>query len=184
MKYSGLVLACALLAGCGSRQPLPVLGQVPEFTLTAQNGEPFGSSSLDGKIWVSDFIFTTCRGPCPRMSSQMHWVGQQVADLPDVRLVSFTVDPERDTPVVLAEYAKRFRADPGQWYFLTGPSSVLEHLDREGFKLGGMDGSLTHSTRFVLVDRQRRIRGYYHTDDGEGLKRLVSDIRRLAGEGA
>ncbi|HOQ44661.1 MAG TPA: SCO family protein [Bryobacteraceae bacterium] len=183
MKYSGLILACALLAGCASRKPLPVLGQVPEFTLTAQDGEPFDSKSLEGKIWVSDFIFTTCPGPCPRMSSQMRWVGQQVADLPDVRLVSFTVDPEHDTPPVLAEYAKRFGADPGQWHFLTGPSSVLQHIDREGFKLGGVDGSLTHSTRFVLVDRQRRIRGYYHTDDDEGLKQLVSDIRRLAREG-
>jgi protein SCO1/2 len=183
MRRIGLILAAAVLAGCSSRtRPLPILGRVPEFTLTEQTGEPFESKSLEGKIWVSDFMFTTCTGPCPRMSSQMHWLGTQVADLPDVRLVSFTVDPEHDTPTVLAEYAKRFRADPGQWYFLTGPQSTLHDLDRDGFKLGGMDGSMAHSTRFVLVDPQGRIRGYYHTDQDDGLKQLVSDIRRLAKE--
>jgi protein SCO1/2 len=109
-------------------------------------------------------------------------VAKQVADLPDVRLVSFTVDPEHDTPVVLAGYAKRFSADPGQWYFLTGPLATLNEIDREGFKLGGMDGSLAHSTRFVLVDPRGRIRGYYHTDEDDGLKQLISDIRRLAKE--
>jgi protein SCO1/2 len=181
MKRAGLFLAAAVLAGCGSQKPLPVLGRVPEFTMTAQDGEQFASKSLEGKIWVSDFIFTTCNGPCPRMSSQMHWVGTQVADLPDVRLVSFTVDPEHDTPAVLAEYAKRFRADPGQWYFLTGPRPVLQELDRRAFKLG-VGGGMAHSTRFVLIDRQGRIRGYYHTDDDEGLKPLISDVRRLARE--
>jgi protein SCO1/2 len=182
MKRAGLFFAAAVLAGCSSEKPLPVLGHVPGFTLTAQNGEQFDSKTLEGKVWVSNFMFTTCTGPCPRMSSQMHWVATQVADLPQVRLVSFTVDPEHDTPVVLADYAKRFRADPGQWYFLTGPLATLQEVDRKGFKLGGMDGSLAHSTRFVLVDQTGQIRGYYRTDEDEGLKPLISDIRRLAQE--
>ena len=83
---------------------------------------------------------------------------------------------------MLTEYAKRFRAEPGRWWFLTGPESTLQNLNRNAFKLGDIDGSLTHSTRFVLVDGRGRIRGYYHTEEGESLEPLVADIRRLAKE--
>jgi protein SCO1/2 len=174
--------ALAALAGCARQKPLPVYGRVPEFTLTAQTGLPFSSSALKGKVWVADFIFTTCMGPCPRMTSQMHWVEQQVAGLPDVRLVSFTVDPAHDTPPVLADYAGRFHADPARWHFLTGPQPALDQLDRYAFKLGNVDGALTHSTRFVLVDARSQIRGYYGTDEQDGLKPLIADIARLARE--
>src|SRR6266850_6022052 len=96
-----IVMAAVLvLSGCLAKQPtLPVYGQIPGFALTDETGRPFDKKSLDGKVWVADFIFTTCTGPCPRMSSLM----RQVQSLsPDARLVSFTVDPDRDTPAVLA----------------------------------------------------------------------------------
>jgi protein SCO1/2 len=154
-----------------------VYNQVPDFVLTAQSGGEFSKQALDGKVWVADFIFTTCTGPCPRMSSQMHHLQTQVKD---VALVSFTVDPEHDTPQVLSDYAKKFQAEPGRWYFLTGPRNTLQLLMRRAFMLG--DVNMTHSTRFVLVDQKGRVRGYYETTEAEDLKRLVADIRRLIRE--
>lgn len=182
---SSLPLAIALLAvlsGCRTEQPLPVYWQVPEFQLTAQSGQPFDSKSLDGSIWVADFIFTTCTGPCPRMSAQMRGVQTAVESMPDVKLVSFTVDPRHDTPAVLAQYATRYGAEPGRWFFLTGDQSALEKICRNGFKLGDVDGSLLHSTRFVLVDRRGRVRGFYTTSEDAALPRLLHDIRTLHGE--
>ena len=183
MKRIAIAFAVAALAGCSRRTDLPVYGHVPGFVLTSQTGEPFDGKSLAGKIWVADFMFTRCMGPCPRMTSQMHWVQKQTADLPEIKLVSFTVDPEYDTPAVLTAYSQRFRADPARWYFLTGPVPALHQLSRGAFKVGDIDGNNTmHSTRFILVDRQGRIRGYYRTEEGESLGPLIADIRRLAKE--
>jgi protein SCO1/2 len=182
MKRLLLAAALAALVGCSRPQRLAVYGEIPNFVLTSQTGEQFDSKSLAGKIWVADFMFTRCMGPCPRMSSQMHWAQKQTAGLPDVKFVSFTIDPEHDTPPVLTEYARRFHADPERWFFLTGPVPALQNLNRNAFKLGDVDGSMMHSTRFVLVDRGGRIRGYYHTEEGESLDPLVADIRRLAKE--
>lgn len=173
------VLAFAL-AGCSHpAAQLEIFGDVPHFELTAQSGQAFDSSVLAGKIWVADFIYTTCPGPCPRMTSQMHQVQQAVSKLGDVRLVSFTVDPAEDTPKVLAAYAQVHGASPATWYFLTGPVPTLETLDRDAFKLGNIDGTLEHSTRFVLVDRQGRIRGYYDTSDASSIPKVIADVKAL-----
>lgn len=176
-----LVLALlAALAACRSSTPrLPDYGVVPEFQLTDQRGNGFNSSALTGKVWVADFIFTTCTSFCPMMSSRMHQVQSAMLKVPDVRLVSFTVDPQRDTPPVLERYATTFHAAPKIWYFLTGSPATLQHLDRDVFKLGNVDGSLTHSTRFVLVDSDEHIRGYYDTGDQGSIPRLVSDVHLL-----
>src|ERR1051326_2472104 len=104
MKLSIPLALFIALTGFRKEAPLPVYWQVPPFRLTAQSGQPFDSQSLAGNIWVVDFIFTTCPGPCPRMSSQMRGIQTAVASLPDVRLVSITVDPKNDTPAVLAAY--------------------------------------------------------------------------------
>jgi protein SCO1 len=176
-----LALACAL-AACSHHAALDVFGDIPHFDLTAQDGQPFDSHVLAGKIWVADFIFTTCPGPCPRMTSQMREVQDAVLKIPDVRLVSFTIDPANDTPPVLADYAKLHGASPAIWYFLTGPIPTLQMLNRDAFKLGDIDGTLQHSTRFVLVDRQGRIRGYYDTSDASSIRQVISDIRALAAE--
>lgn len=174
-----VALAALVLAACSREEPLPVYGNVPPFELIAETGDRFDSRSLEGRIWVADFIFTTCTGPCPRMSTLMRQV-QSAA--PAVRLVSFTVDPERDTPSALAEYAKRYKAVPERWRFLTGPRETLHHLKREVFKLGSVDGSLNHSTRLLLVDGKGRIRGYYGTDEDSPVRRLAADIKRIAEE--
>lgn len=176
------MLAAALLAsGCARREPaLPVYGEVAAFELTSEDGRPFTSRSLEGKVWVADFIFTTCKGPCPRMSGLMRQV-QSLAG-PEVRLVSFTVDPEHDTPEALAAYALRYKAEPARWKFLTGPRESLDHLKRQQFKLGNVDGSLNHSTRLVLLDGKSRIRGYYGTTDDDPVRQIVRDIQRVMEE--
>ena len=184
LKIAFALILCVMIAACGRRPPLPVYGRVPDFHLTSQTGAPFDRNSLDGKIWVADFIFTNCTSSCPRMSRQMGRVQSAVAEFPDVQLVSFSVDPQRDTPAVLAEYAKRYHAQPGRWNFLTGDAKTLDALDRRAFMLGNVDGSLEHSTRFVLVDRQGRIRGYYGASQDDPTPSLIVDIRRLERERA
>jgi protein SCO1/2 len=171
-------------AACSRLEPLPVYGQVPPFELTGEDGRTFASHSLNGQVWVADFIFTTCSGPCPRMSTLMRQVQNSVASMPGVQLVSFTVDPARDTPEVLAAYAKRYNAQAGRWHFLTGPQATLHGLKREAFKLGSVDGSLNHSTRLVLIDPRGRVRGYYGTEEESPVRRLVVDIQRVRKEKA
>jgi len=171
------------LAGCASKPALPSFGVVPDFTLTDQTGAKFNSTAeLGKKIWIADFIFTNCPGPCPRMSSQMHQVQTALAGDDSVRFVSFTVDPARDTPPVLAAYAQHFEASPGKWFFLTGAQPDLNRMSRGVFMLGDVDGSLQHSTRFTLIDRSGRIRGYYQTSEPEAVPTLIADARRLLKE--
>jgi len=177
-----LTLSLFVIVSCSPRTPLPVLGEVPPFQLTSQSGETFERKSLDGHVWVADFMFTSCPGPCPRMSSQMHQIQTATAGTPDVKLVSFTVDPAHDTPEVLAAYGKHFLAQPGRWYFLTGPQNRLDEIGRAGFKLNLVDGSLDHSTRFVLIDRRARIRGYYASSDDGFPSGLLRDLRQLERE--
>ena len=173
------MLLLLLLTACGSHKAaLPDYGLVLEFQLTAETGRTFDSKVLSGKIWVADFMFTTCPGPCPRMTSQMHEIQQATS----VKLVSFTVDPARDTPETLAAYAQIHHASPDRWSFLTGPEATLNHLGLDVFKLNKVDGSLQHSTRFVLVDRMSHIRGYYDTSEPAAIQKLIADVHLLEGE--
>jgi protein SCO1 len=177
IRRASALAACVVLGACAGRE-LPKLGEVASFQLTEQTGQAFDVASLRGKVWIADFMFTTCPGPCPRMSSQMHGL-QMELESQGVQLVSFTVDPGHDTPPVLAEYAKKFKASQGVWHFLTGQQAELHRLARDVFKLGVVDGSLEHSTRFVLVDGEGQIRGYYLTSDAEAMARLLDDAREL-----
>ena len=178
MKYA-LAIACVVLAACSQPKPLADFGPAPSFLLTSESGQPFDSRSLAGHVWVADFVYTTCDGPCPMMSSHMRQIQNSTAgDMPDVRFVSFTVDPAHDTPTVLAAYAKHFKQDPARWTFLTGTQDQLSDVGL-GFKLNKVDGSLTHSTRFVLVDRKGQIRGFYVTGDDGFMPTLMHDLRLL-----
>ena len=177
---TGLLVGALLLFSC-SHPPkeIPILGQVAPFHLTSQSGQDFDSATLSGHIWVADFIFTNCEGPCPRMSAYMRALQKATSDLPDLKMVSFTVDPQRDTPPVLREYGKNYTADPSRWYFLTGDPKILDGLDRDSFKLGNVGSAMDHSTRFVLVDRKGQIRGYYGIATGDPVPSLADDARRL-----
>jgi protein SCO1/2 len=176
---AGLIGLISVLAGCSSGPNLPSYGIVPDFSLIDQTGKTFSSKELEGQVWVANFIFTTCQGPCPRMSAQFRQIQKNTGEPEGLRFVSFTIDPTRDTPEVLAEYAKRFGADAGRWAFLTGPQPELNKLSTGPFHAGEIDGSLTHSTRFSLVDRKGRIRGYYDSSDPEKIQELVRDIGAL-----
>jgi protein SCO1 len=161
-------------------------GTVPAFELANQNGQSFGSAQLTGKIWIADFIYTTCPGPCPMISSRMSEL-QKPLEKSDVHLVSFSVDPEKDTPQVLRAYAEKLQADPARWDFLTGPKSAIYKLSHDGFKLAVSDGSdeqgiPVHSTRMVLVDRHGQIRGYYDAAEADAVTKLLADANHLLRE--
>jgi protein SCO1/2 len=161
-------------------------GSVPPFQLINQNGQPFGSENLAGKIWIADFIYTTCPGPCPMISSRMSEM-QRPLDKTDVHFVSFSVDPEKDTPKMLREYANRLQAKPGRWDFLTGPKPQIYDLSQHGFKLAaaerdGANGEPLHSTRMILIDRRGQIRGYYDATEADAITRLLADTSHLLKE--
>jgi len=118
---------------------LPVYGSVPDFALIDQLGRPVRRADLDGKVWIASFIFTSCPDECPLMTSEMAQLQSDLAHSVDLRFVSISVDPERDTPAVLSQYAERFNADPDRWFFLTGDKRAIHRLAREGFRLGIAD---------------------------------------------
>jgi protein SCO1/2 len=169
-----------------ANRPIGSYGTVPPFQLTNQDGRPFGSAELNGKIWIADFIYTTCPGPCPMISSRMSEL-QKPLEKTDVHLVSVTVDPEKDTPEVLRGYASRLNAQRGRWEFLTGSKSSIYDLSRNAFKLGiaeaeGEAKEPVHSTRMVLVDRRGAIRGYYDALAPDAVTKLVADTKHLLRE--
>jgi protein SCO1 len=175
--FSSVCFVLATLASCSDpARKLQVYGQVPHFELTDSHGNRFDSKQLDGKVWVADFIYTHCPGPCPRMTSQMHSVQKQLANEADVRFVSFTVDPARDTPAVLNAFAEKFGESAADWFFLTGSPDTLHKLARNVFMVGDLVGVMDHSTKFILVDRKGQIRGFYSTFDAEGITKLLHDI--------
>lgn len=146
---------------------LPVIGDVPPFSMIDQTGRTVTRDDLMGKIWVADFIFTSCGGPCPIMTKRMHELQSAIYSrgIPNVITVSFSVDPEYDTPKVLSEYARQFEADGLNWLFLTGKQLEIFELATKGFKLHATraEGAhqVEHSPRFAVVDHRGRIRGYY-----------------------
>jgi cytochrome oxidase Cu insertion factor (SCO1/SenC/PrrC family) len=158
-------------------------GVLPAFELVNQDAQPFGSAQLTGRIWIADFIFTSCPGPCPIISSRMSEL-QKPLEKTDIHLVSFTVDPQKDTPEVLRGYAEKLHAQPKRWDFLTGSRAAIYALARDGFKLAVSDGSdeagmPVHSTRVVLVDRRGTIRGYYDALAPDAVTKLLADANHL-----
>ncbi|MGA9408015.1 MAG: SCO family protein [Bacteroidota bacterium] len=171
-----------------AKSSLPSLSVVPDFTLTERSGAKVPLSDLKGKTWIADFIFTNCGGSCPVMSSTMANFQEQLKNVNNVLLVSFTVDPERDTPQVLRDYADLYKASASRWLFLTGEKDKIDYLTRKGFHLalaadsGSTVEPIIHSTMFVLVDRQGIIRGYYDSSDEKALGQIITDARTLAAE--
>jgi len=208
LVWGGLVLIIAAIGGTFAwsklqgTHPLPVIGQISDFNLTNQNNEPVSLSKLRGQVWVADVIFTRCPGPCPKMT---HHLAELQAVLPagkPVRLVTLTSDPEYDTAPVLKTYAARFGADSNRWFFLTGPKPQIRELAVNDFKFVVVDKKpedrqvpddlFIHSTWFVLVDQQARVRGwtddeghlraYFDSEDAAAQAQILAAIKQLLEE--
>lgn len=193
-------LAAALLAACiGCEQTGPgttpadseIRFPVPEFSFTERGGQTITNADLRGKVWIASFVFTRCTGPCPQMSATVARLQGELADLPDLRFVTFTIDPDRDQLTDLKQYADSFRADPARWLFLTGPEQAMHKFAVEGFKLMAARSSspspkpgeeFDHSSRLAVVDKQGVIRGYYDgmaPDRPDGKAELEESLTKL-----
>lgn len=191
-------LVCAVglvLAGwaCSSQSALEDYGPAPTFALQDQTGQPFSSDQLAGRVALADFIYTSCQDTCPLLTANMARVQDRLKREglfgERVVLLSFSLDPERDTPAVLAQYGARFGADESGWKLLTGQTEVLAQLAQD-FKLGrpiplppsaqNPAINLAHSNRFILIDQGGRVRGYYAGEDLD-TEAVLRDIRRLLG---
>ena len=180
------VLASAYLQIKYRQQPLQKYRSLPDFQLVDQDGRSFGLGDLKGKVWLADFVYTTCPGPCPMVTRNVSQLQDAAFQSGDVRFVTFTMDPKDDSPAVLKQYGEKFHATPGKWIFLTGDPEKIFSLVRNGFTLAIADATpnapIVHSTKLALVDRDGTVRGYY---DGIGevpSEQILRDIQRLLHE--
>ena len=177
LAVASLSWACS--GGVG-HEPPPELFALPDFALVNRDGSTVESADLDGSPWVANFIFTRCALYCPRSTSRMAHLGRALPSGLSVARVSFTVDPAFDTHEVLSAYADAYGIDDPEWRFLTGDAEALRTLIFEGFRLPVEDTEpILHSNRFVLVDGNGTIRGYYEATDGAELERLIADLAAL-----
>ena len=184
-----LAAAATLLAACNRTPdaPLQVLWPVPAFDLTDQTGESVSNTQLEGRVWATDFFFTACPAICPLLTRAMGEVRDAVADelaAGDAALVGFSLQPENDTPEVLAAYGASHGATPGQWYLLTGERQAIWKISEHGFKLGvdAIDNPanpISHNGKISLVDRRGQVRGIYEGVDPESVQHLIRDMKRL-----
>jgi len=202
IRVLGILLVAMVVYRFSNETPSPDQGRVtnvlpkkllvPNFGLMERSGKNITNHDLAGKIYVADFIYTTCPGPCPLVTANMAKVQAAVADDPHVQLVTFTVDPQTDTPGVLATYANKYGADPNRWWFLTGPEKPLYDLIQNGFYQSVEDNrgkppedgqfTITHSTSFVLVDADGYIRNWYDATGVDGRAELLKGIKTLEEE--
>jgi protein SCO1 len=164
---------------------LPVLYAAPGFAMTDQASSTLNAEDLKGKVWIADFVFVNCKGPCPAMTQRMAKLTREITD-PAVRFVSFSVDPANDTPAALEQYAaSQAGADLSRWSFLTTPGT--NYLDvAQGFRVMAKpaDGSqpIIHSEKFFLVDKKGQVRGFYRWADEDSMKQLAADAAELVKE--
>jgi len=161
------------------QEPLPVIGSIPEFEFIDSEGRDISLTNLKGKVWVADFIFTTCTMACPIMTGNMNTIHKKYKKNDDLRLVSISVYPEYDTPEVLKKYASQYKADTDTWHFLTGNESTVKEVIKDGFKIGDYEDIIFHSEKFALVDKNGMIRAYYNGMKTEDMKKLKKDIDNL-----
>ena len=162
-----------------SNSGLPVLGTIPEFYFTDSQGNEISRLDLDGKVWVADFIFTTCTMACPVLTGNMNLIHKAFKNNDNIRIVSISVYPEYDTPQVLSDYASQYDANTNRWHFLTGPEKNVQDVIKNGFKMGDYEDIIFHSEKFALVDQDGNIRGYYNGMKTDDVKTLKKDIRVL-----
>lgn len=180
----------AIIPGFGE-PALPVLSSVPAFSFNNQQGKAVTDRDVTGKVYVAEYFFTTCRGICPKLNSNIREVARDFAGEADFRVLSFTVDPETDSVARMKVYADSLGADPAKWYFLTGRKDSLYHLARTGYLLDDPKNNATNineqflHTQFVaLVDKGGRVRKVYDGLKKDELAEMEKDIRNLLKEKA
>ncbi len=184
------VMGTAIYTAVRPRGPeLDRLGPAPNFTLISQDAKPFSRDELLGTVWIADFMYTRCQGLCPILAQRMATIQEQLTGTRGWKLVSFSVDPEYDTPEVLRAYAAEHGAETRDWTFLTGEKQTVRNLVTQGFHLAVEEGAgdekepTLHSQRIVLVDARGQIRGYYDALDQDAMTKLVTDARGLIARG-
>lgn len=183
---SVLWLFTVILAGCRPAE-IKTYGEIPAFSLPMATVKTDGfltREDLRGKVWVANFIFTHCNGPCPMLSRRMKELQDKLPD--GIGFLTFTIDPARDSLGELRKYALRFGADPHRWFFVTGEKADLYRLFEEGFKVVAEEDKarplaerFVHTTMLVLIDARGQIRGYYNGEHNDALFRLKRDSLRL-----
>jgi protein SCO1 len=173
-------------------KPLLVYSQIGNFSLTNQHNEIISADRLRGKIWIADIIFTRCPLQCIRMTKRLQQLQEALPKNDSIKLVSITADPQNDTPAVLKNYAQQYGADPNRWWFLTGPKAEINNVAVTGLKLVVYEKKpeerevpadlFLHSTKFVLVDGQGRIRGWFDGEKDETKGEIVRAVKTLLRE--
>lgn len=209
MKNQLLALALVLTALAACRpapERLPILGErlgvkpgktvgtvdtvyhtIPDFEFTNQHGQPVTAKTFDGKVYVASFFFTTCPTICPKMNSQLLKIYQEFKGNPEVALLSHSIDPRHDTVPVLAEYAKNLGVTGNQWQFVTGEKAKTYEIAQKSYFVSALDdasapGGIVHSGAFVLIDKEKRIRGIYDSTKDEDVNLLKAHLRMLLKE--
>ena len=208
MKYLLMIVFAITILSCGKNTDrLPILGErdtairtvdgkevvdtiyhtIPDFKFVNQEGDTVTAQNFKDKIYVADFFFTTCPTICPVMKKQLKKVYEKIQGQNDIAILSHTIDPEHDTPAVLKEYAQDLGVKGTQWMFVTGNrEKIYEIGEKQYLVVAGADstapGGYIHSGAFVLVDKEKRVRGMYNGTDDEATKRLMVDIERLKEE--
>jgi protein SCO1 len=185
-RSRSVLLTVAILVACQPKPDLPKLFPVPNAQLVDETGRALQLDSMKGSVTVYNFIFTSCTGICPIMTNNMRAVTAKIDKDAPVRFVSISVDPTRDTPAVLAEYAKRNRND-SRWTFVTGERNAIVDLSVKGFKLAAGDPmpggeALLHSGKFAVADKQGMIRGYFEATDGTVADEVERAVEALLDE--
>ena len=209
MKWLITVISvCTLLSGCVDAPPpkVQVLGQrlvekhtvngqvrydtvtavIPAFQFIDQDSAIVDTNTVMGKIYVVDFFFTHCPSICPKMKAEMHKVYEKYKDTKDVLILSHSIDPARDSISVLKRYADKLNLNSNKWHFLTGNKdsiyAIADHYLESAKEDKDAAGGFIHDGNFILIDRQRRVRGYYDGTTDDGTDKLIADIQSLLNE--
>jgi len=176
----------------GPAMDLTPIAQLPDFTLSNQDGRAFSLSDLRGQVWVADIIFTRCGGPCPTMTQRMSELQTVLSAKEPVKLLTLTTDPEYDRPEVLKRFGERFKANFDRWTFLTGSKEGIARVAVDGMKLAAMEKQpqqrenerdlFIHSELFVFLDKQGRLRGSVESYDPEMKPKVQAAVKQLLRE--
>lgn len=196
-----LVAIVSILESCKTKElPLPIFGErkvvngdtlfhrIAPFAFVDQDSAVVTNDTFRGKVYVADFFFTSCRTICPIMKTQMLRVYEATRDMPDVQIISHTIDPEYDTVALLRDFAKRLGVESGRWHFVTGVKDSIYKIAQTSYFATALEDKsepdgFIHSGAFLLIDRQGRIRGKYDGTKEEEVNRLIVDIKKLRREG-